>query len=65
LPAEAAITPVTGWLAVRHQAQASLLQRAALLEGGGELQVLELQEDARAEDLARGCGFPGRAWPHT
>jgi hypothetical protein len=43
LPAEAAITPLRPRGAVHQRGQ--LVERAALLERGGELQVLELQED--------------------
>ena len=37
-----------------------LVQRAALLEGGGELQVLELDQDFSASDLRQGARFAQR-----
>jgi len=51
------------WLAGCQQAH-QLVERPALLEGGGELQVLELQEDACAEDLAQGAAFQARGGQH-
>ena len=36
------------------------VQRAALLERGGELEVLELEPDVRAEDLAEGAALEAR-----
>ena len=41
----------------RFDQRGQLVERAALLEGRGELQVLELQEDLGGQDLAQGARF--------
>ena len=40
---------------LRRQLQ-QFVERAALLVGGGELQILELQPDFGADDLGQACG---------
>jgi hypothetical protein len=50
-------------LAAGHEAR-QLVQRPALLEGGCELQVLELQEDTRVQDLAQGAALQAGRGQH-